>query len=158
MPSQEVIDSRAQQIAALESARDQATPWPGPGPKPINYLDKADIWGFIDQLKEFWAMQDEAAKPKPPAPPIVPAPSDAWRNLPVGTPVTIDGVNYVVRSLMGGTTMLCKVKAPPPAPPAVTVVSFKADCLKWVTDACLKEDSEEAQAILIRFLDWLAAK
>ena len=140
--------SRTDQVAALLSA---LTSNPDPA-------QKAKIQASIDQLQTFWAAQDEAAKPKPPALPSTPAESDAWRNLPIGTFVTIDGVNYVIGDAGGCGAMLCKRKSAPVAPPAPTVVTFKADCVAKVQATLATIDNEEAQAALLDFLKWLAAK
>jgi hypothetical protein len=144
----QVLLVRSDQLAALEKSRDETN----------DPASKAQVQAQIDRLKADWAAQDEAAKPKPPAPAVVSAASDAWRHLPIGTFVTIDGVNYVIGDAGGCGTMLCKRKAPPVAPPPATVVQFKADCVDWVQRTVATIEDEEAQNVLLSFLKWLGTK
>lgn len=157
MLSQAVIDSRAQQIAALESSKGQATQWPGPGPKPATYTEAADIQNFIDQLKAFWALQDESAKPKPPAPPIVPAASDAWRDAEPGSIITMAGVNYeVIGSPFGN--MIRKLKTPPAPIPVTTVAEERIAMAGYIRAQLAADDDEKVQTALIAQLTWLGKR
>ncbi len=152
MPSQEVLDSRAQQLAALDSAKEQATAWPGPGPKPVTYSDKSDIQGFIDQLKAFWALQDEAARPKPPAPPAVPAGSDAWTQVDAGTIITEGGQSFEVRDTpFGKMKFLVRATAAQPS-----VATERAAYVDYIKSRVSITADLEAQAELMELLDWLS--
>jgi hypothetical protein len=144
-----LAQSRSDQIAALVQVRDQTGATPA---------TKSAAQTAIDQLQAFWSQQDEAAKPKPPAPTPTPAASDAWRNLPVGSIVTIEGVTYKVASIGGCGNMLCKLKAPPAPTPPANLVTFKAACVEHVRAELMTIDNEEAQGILGDFLTWMSAQ
>jgi cell division protein FtsB len=127
------VASRADQIAALVQVRDQVGATPA---------TRDTAQANIDQLQTFWNAQDEAAKPKPPAPPLAPAESDLWRNAAVGEIITkSDKKKYVVEgSAFGNLTRLLtpdeliKLQTSSPAPVEAAAIA-KAAVDKVLSDA-----------------------
>jgi hypothetical protein len=95
------------------------------------------------------------------APPTPPAASDAWRNLPIGTAVTIDGVNYVIEDIGGCGPTPCRRKSAPvadPSPDTPTVAGERAASVKYATGVLFMDANEDVQASWKAYLAWLSKR
>ena len=136
-----VAQSRADQIAALASARDGST----------DPAAKAKIQATVDQLQAFWSTQDEAAKPKPPAPP------PTTSGLVIGSIITEGGKTYEVRDTPFGA-MKFLVKNAPVAPASLTVASERADYVAYIQARLSETDDSHVQSELMALLSWLSKR
>ena len=119
-------------------------------------------WGaqtnsFSDPAFKDWKMGADGVwiepAPKPP-PPIVPAASDAWTSVAVGTIITEGGQSFEVRDTpFGKFKFLIRATAASP-----TTATEKAAYVEFIKVRLTQTADLEAQAELVTLLEWLSKR
>ena len=152
-PTQEVLNYRQNTVAALISAKGQAVPWNGPGPKPPTYMDAADVQTEIDKLLAFWKAQDDGVQP----PPFVPGPIATIDLLLPGSRFVQGGWEFEVFETPFGNMQRKVGPAPTAAPaPTVTAASTLAAVVAYARGRFADTADPKEQGELNRLLTFLA--